>query len=450
MDSLFGVLAVLALVLANGFFVAAEFSLVSARRTRIDQLAQEGNRAAVVAKKAIEHLDSYIAATQLGITLASLALGFIGEPAIGHLFEGLLHAILPNLDEQTLNTIVDPAAIAAAFALVTLLHIVIGELVPKSIALQRPESTALFVARPTTWFHAIFRPVIRLMNGVGNAIVRMLGFEPSPGHSNVHSPEELEMLVQSSREAGLLQENEEKLLRRVFDFSDVQIKEVMRPRPEVDAIPQDIPLSELLSEISSLHYSRFPVYQGTVDTVVGILNVKDLFDTIVKTPQLVTGNGTEFNLQNLLRAPVFVPQTTTVDLVLDQMQRTKQQIVIVIDEYGGMAGIATMEDILEELVGEVQDEFDAETAPVESKGDVMLVDGLMTLSDAADRFGALKDGEKILSTTLGGYVNEQLERIAVVGDVVQYGDYDVKVVEMDGLRVAKVRFIKRQRQEAGI
>src|SRR5205085_1302300 len=225
------------------------------------------------AEKAMEHLDSYIAATQLGITLASLALGWIGEPAVATVFEGFLPASLAQSVGKGIT-------VAVAFALVTIIHIVMGELVPKSIALQRPEATALFVVRPTRLFRAIFRPVIALMNNVGNWIVRMLGFDPADGHSNVHSPEELEMLVHSSREAGLIEENEEKLLRRVFDFSDVQIRDVMRPRTEVEAVPQDMPLPDMLRLISSLHYSRYPVYQGSVDTVTGVLHAKDLLDTI--------------------------------------------------------------------------------------------------------------------------------------------------------------------------
>jgi putative hemolysin len=439
METVLGLVAVLLLVLANAFFVAAEFSLVSARRTRIEQLAQEGNAAAVSARKAIEHLDSYIAATQLGITLASLALGWIGEPAVAHIFDPLLH-LLP---EQWASTVGHSLAVALAFAIVTALHIIIGELAPKSIALQRPEKIALLVARPTGWFLAVFRPVIYVMNGVGNAIIRLLGFEPAGAHSNVHSPEELEMLVHSSREAGLLEESEERLLRRVFDFGDVQIREVMHPRTEVDAVAVDLPLPELLQVIATRHHSRYPVYQDTVDTVVGVLHAKDLLDAIAREPRLLTDGSVPFDLKSILRTPLFVPQTTGVDSVLEQMQRTKMHFAVVIDEYGGMAGVATMEDILEELVGEVQDEFDAESAQIETRGNVTLVDGLVSLSEIVDRFGE-PDG-KVLSTTLGGYVAERLDRIPVVGDTVRFGDYDLRVEAMDGMRASKIRFIKRER-----
>jgi putative hemolysin len=437
MESILGVLAVFLLVMANAFFVAAEFSLVGARRTRIEQLALEGNTAAKAAQHAIGHLDSYIAATQLGITLASLGLGWIGEPAIGHLFDPLLRLLPANWA----STVGHSISIAIAFALVTMLHIILGELTPKAIALQRPETVALFVIRPTALFLVIFRPVIRIMNGMGNWIVRLLGFEPASQHANVHSPEELEMLVHSSREAGLLSETEERLLRRVFDFSDVQMRQVMRPRIEVDAVAVDTPLPELLQLISARHHSRYPVYQGSMDTVVGILHAKDLLDAIAAQPQLLTTDSAPFDLVSILRKPLFIPQTTGVDGVLEQMQRSKTHIAIVIDEYGGMDGIATMEDILEELVGEVQDEFDTEANPIETEGDVTLVDGLVSLDDVSERFG--EPGGKVSSTTIGGYVAERLDRIPVLGDTVPFGDYDLRVEEMDGMRASKVSFIKR-------
>jgi putative hemolysin len=437
MDTLLGLVAVLLLVLANAFFVAAEFSLVSARRTRIEQLAQDGNAAAIVARKAIEHLDNYIAATQLGITLASLGLGWIGEPAVAHVFDPLLHFLPP----EWASTVGHSLAIAIAFAFVTVLHIVLGELAPKSIALQRPERVALFVARPITWFHTVFRPVIYVMNGIGNFVVRLLGFEPASEHSAVHSPEELEMLVHSSREAGLLEESEERMLRRVFDFSDVQIREVMRPRMEVDAIAVDTPWPALLELIVAKHYSRYPVYQGSVDTVVGILHTKDLLDAVIRQPELLTNPSAPFDLSSILHTPLFVPQTTGVDTVLEQMQRAKTHIAVVIDEYGGMEGVATMEDILEELVGEVQDEFDAEANPIETRGNVTVVDGLVSLSEVTERFGE-PDG-KVISTTLGGYVAERLDRIPVVGDTVRFGNYDLRVEAMDGMRASKIRFIRR-------
>jgi magnesium and cobalt exporter, CNNM family len=438
MNTILGLLAVCLLIFMNGFFVAAEFSLVGARRTRIAQLADEGSAGAKSAQDAMNHLDSYIAATQLGITLASLALGWIGEPAIAHLFEPILHLLLP---EEMLETVGHTISIAIAFALVTMFHIIFGELAPKSIALQRPESTAIVIARPTTWFLRIFRPVIALMNAIGNAVVKALGFEPAGEHAQIHSAEELEMLVHSSREAGLLQESEERLLRRVFDFSDIHVEAIMKPRVDVDAIEVTTPLGELLKMIGDQHHSRYPVYRESVDNIVGVLYTKDLFDMVIRQPELLTNPEAHFNLMSIVRNPLFIPGTLTVDKLLEKMQKTKIHLAIVIDEYGGTAGVVTMEDILEQLIGEVQDEYDLETSPITSEGNSAIVSGLLSLGEVEERFGDLD--EEPLSTTIGGYVAELLSRIPVAGDKVRFGDYDVLVEEMDGLRVEKVRFVRR-------
>jgi putative hemolysin len=438
MESIPGLIAVLLLVFMNGFFVAAEFSLVGARRTRITQMAADGNKGAQAAEKAVEHLDSFIAATQLGITLASLGLGWIGEPAVAHLIEPLLDALLP---EGVAVTVSHSISVAIGFSLVTMLHIVLGELAPKSIALQRPEDTAARVARPTTWFLNVFRPIIQLMNAIGNWVVRLLGFEPAGGHASVHSAEELEMLVQSSREAGLLQESEERLLRRVFDFSDIYIEEIMQPRVEVDAIALDMPLGEMLNLIAAKHHSRYPVYKESIDNVVGVLLTKDLMEALVQQPDLLVNKEAIFPLETILRTPLYVPGTLTVDKLLERMQQTKTHLAIVIDEYGGMAGVATMEDIIEQLVGQVQDEFDTEASPIEGEGDIAIVDGLVSLTEIIERFG--EPGGEPLSTTVGGYMAERLGRIPVQGDKIHFGSYELYVVEMDGMRVAKVRFVPR-------
>jgi putative hemolysin len=439
MDTILGLLAVLLLVGINGFFVAAEFSLVGARRTRIAQLAEEGSRAAIATQKALEHLDSYIAATQLGITLASLGLGWIGEPAIAHVFEPIVHLFA---SDEAATAVSHTISVAVAFSIVTILHIVLGELVPKSIALQRPESTAMVVSRPVTLFLNIFRPVIWLMNGIGNGVVKMLGFETAGGHTSVHSAEELEMLVHSSREAGLIQASEEVLLRRVFDFADIHVAEIMQPRVGVDALAVDAPLPEILELIAANHHSRYPVFSETIDNVIGILLTKDLLDAVIRQPDLLTNKAAIFDLKSILRTPLFIPSTLTVDELLERMQQSKTHLAVVIDEYGGMAGVATMEDVIEQLVGEVHDEFDQEeTNPISSEGGVFVVEGLVSLNEAIERFG--DPGGEPQSTTIGGYVAETLGRIPVMKDKVPFGNYDLEVDEMDGLRVAKVKFIKR-------
>jgi len=437
MSTVLGLIAIVVLVALNGFFVAAEFSLVGARRTRLAQLAKEGHAGAIAAEYATEHLDSYIAATQLGITLASLGLGWIGEPAISHVVEPLLEQMLPH---EMVETVVPAISIAIGFSIVTILHIVMGELVPKSIALQRPEGTSVIVARPTALFLSIFRPIIWLMNGVGNSIVRLLGFDLVEGHAQVHSAEELQMLVRSSREAGLLEENEELLLRRVFDFSDLRVREIMHPRVDVDALPLDTSFQQLLQHIATQQHTRYPVYSGDIDHIVGILHVKDLFNLLFSNPQLLAEKEHDFDLTKLLREPLFVPGALSVDQLLEQMQQTQTQFAVVIDEYGGIAGVATMEDIVEELVGEVQDEFDHETQSIVEQGNVTILDGLVSMTDVMSRFG--DDNLKHESATIGGYIVERLSKIPSVGDSIQFGKYQFRVVTMDGLRVESVEVME--------
>jgi putative hemolysin len=436
---LFGLFAVLALVFINGFFVAAEFSLVGARRTRIAQLANEGHTGAKSAQSAMEHLDSYIAATQLGITLASLGLGWIGEPAIAHFLEPLLHSIMPEESQEAFRVAV---AVTIGFSIVTVLHIVLGELVPKSIALQRPEGTSIIVARPTSWFLALFRPIIWVMNGIGNGIVRLLGFEPAAGHAQVHSAEELEMLVQTSREAGLLQPSEEILLRRVFDFSDIQVREIMKPRVDVDALPLKSSAPDLMQKVKAHHYSRYPVYDENLDDVVGVLHIKDLLDAIIDNPQLLLQDNPSFDLRPLLRETLFIPATVSVNQLLEQMQQKQIHLAVVIDEYGGMAGAVTLEDILEEIVGEVQDEFDLEDNPITEKDGITILDGLVSMSEIIERFGEVDD--ETVAASIGGYILETLGRIPKLGDKLPYGNYEFRVRQMDGMRVAQIEVHPRK------
>ena len=445
MSTVLGLLGVLALVFMNGFFVAAEFAFVGSRKTRIAQMAQEGSAGAKSAQKAIEHLDSYIAATQLGITLASLGLGWIGEPAIAHLFEPIFERFLT---EDAALTVGRTISVAISFAIVTTLHIVLGELAPKSIALNRPEEVSVIVARGATLFHNVFRPIIRVMNGVGNAVVRLIGIPPASGHQQVHSAEELEMLVHSSREAGLLQESEEVLLRRVFDFSEISVEEIMQPRVEIDAVDVATPLAELLALMVEQHHSRYPVYDDHIDNMIGVLYVKDLFDVFIKQPTLLNGGASAFDLRPLLRKPLYVPMTLGVDKLLEDMRRTQTHLAIVIDEYGGVAGLATLDDILAELVGELSDEFDERETPV-LPADQNIVDGLESMTAIIERFG--EPGIEVESTTIGGYVAERLERIPLAGDTVAYGEaYDVVVLQMDGMRVSEVRFVPSTRAKPDV
>lgn len=430
--SLIGICAVFVLIAINGFFVAAEFALVKVRTTRINQLVAEGNGAARVVQKQVSHLDTYIAATQLGITLASLALGWIGEPSLAHLIEPLFAWIAGSAAENITNTI----AIALSFAIITFGHIILGELVPKAIALQRDERTALFVARPLALFAKLFHYVIVFMNAVGNYVVHLLGLQATGEDTSVHSPEELEMLVLQSHKAGVLEQQEADLIGHVLDFEDTTAHQVLIPRTEVVGISANSTFEEVHHLITSERFTRYPVYEGTIDTVIGMVHLKDLVTWFSPTSDL-----TSFSLRQLIRPILAVPETTSLGPLLTQMQRERKHLAVVIDEYGATAGIVTLEDILEELVGEVQDEFDTPREGVHLNIEVLpdgssSVDGLLSLADFEERFGVKLPTRHV--QTLGGFILEQEDRIPEVGDTLQAGPYKLRVEAMDGRRVARL------------
>jgi CBS domain containing-hemolysin-like protein len=423
----FGLLAVLLLVVANGFFVAAEFALVTVRKTRIDQLIAEGNRLARTVRRASNDPDSYIAATQLGITMASLGLGWIGEPAIADTIVPAF-AFLPGL---VATTTAHWIATAVAFALITSLQIVLGELAPKTIALQQAERTALYVAKPIEIFMKVFWPFIALLNRLGRAAVGLLGLKSPSRHSLVHSEEELKMLVTASQEAGVLEETEEQMLHRVFGFADFSAGQVMVPRTEMAALPLDASLPAALDRISRGAYDWLPVYRDDLDDIVGILHVTDLCRTLASP-------GRPFALQDYVREALIVPETMKADVVLAEMRRRRTQHAVVIDEYGGTAGLVTFDGLMERIVGEVG----GGPAPF-SPGVTVLpdgsasVDGLALVTDVNEQFGLHIDQD--VYNTVGGYVLGRLGRRARVGDAVEVEGRTLRVESLDGLRVARVR-----------
>jgi CBS domain containing-hemolysin-like protein len=415
--------AVAALVFANGFFVAAEFSLVTVRKTRVDQLIAEGNRMARTVRRALNDPDGYIAATQLGITMASIGLGWIGEPALATLIEPAVGSLPAPLATHTIS-------VAIAFAIITALHIVLGELAPKTVALQNPEVTSLWVAKPTELFMKVFWPFIALLNGMGRATVTSLGFRPPSGHSLVHSEEELKMLVTASQEAGVLEEQEEQMLHRVFGFGDLTAGQVMIPRTEMIALQADLTLPEVLERISRLPHSRLPVYGQSLDDILGILHVKDLFKPLTAPPD-------SFGLREYLRDFLTVPETRTADDLLEEMQKRRIQHALVIDEYGGTAGLVTFGLLMERIAGETGSEADPRLARVTVLADgSALVDGLTLVTDVNERFGLHIDEETY--NTLGGYVLGRVGRRARLGDRIEVEGRTMRVEALDGLRVARV------------
>ncbi|HEY8489426.1 MAG TPA: hemolysin family protein [Dehalococcoidia bacterium] len=419
--------AVVLLVLANGFFVVTEFALVSVRRTRIDELAAAGHRTARVVQGALENIDAYVAATQLGITMASLGLGWIGEPALAHLIEPAFAALPSPLDVVGTHSV----AAAMAFAVITGMHIVLGELAPKSLALQYPEPAALLTAQPTAVFLKVFWPFIWAMNGVALAVVRLFGVQRPQESHLAHSPQELKMLVMASTRAGVLDPEEEEMLMRVFEFSRLQARQVMVPRTEMVAVPAGISYEELIQVIRQHRHARLPVYEGNLDNVVGVLYVRDLL-------HLENGDLTGFDVRRLMREPLTVPETIHLDDLLSEMKRRQIQMAIAIDEFGGTAGLVTMEDLLERIIGEVQDEFEPEGRDVEVLPDgSALLSGLLLVSDVNEQFGLDLDTEEY--DTIGGLVFGELGREPHVGDEVRLDGHVLRVERLDGLRIEQVR-----------
>jgi CBS domain containing-hemolysin-like protein len=426
-----GLLAVLALVLANGFFVAAEFSLVTVRKTRIDQLIAEGSRPAGVVRRALTDPDSYIAATQLGITMASLGLGWIGEPALASLIEPMF-AFLGQAAAPTAHSV----AVAVAFGVITALHIVLGELAPKTVALQHPERTALLVAAPTELFMRLFWPFIALLNGMGRAVVRSFGLRPPSGHSLVHSEEELKMLVTASQEAGVLEEDEEQMLHRVFGFGDLTAGHVMVPRTELVAIPHDATLEMILGTLRQGGHDRYPVYRNDLDDILGIVHLTDIVPVIAR--------GVALDLPKLVRDAMVVPETLPADEVLAEMRSHQTSMAIVIDEYGGTAGLVTFAGLMERIVGEPGQGRAGTRITVLPDGSA-LVDGFALVTDINAQFGLHIDEDTY--HTIGGYVLGRLGRRARIGDRIEVERRTMRVEGLEGLRVARV-FISRERPGA--
>ena len=411
---------VMALVFANGFFVAAEFAIIAVRKTRIDQLIAEGNKRAVAVRRAVSDPDGYIAATQLGITMASLGLGWIGEPALAELVRPGVDFLPTGIAEATAHSI----SVAIAFSIVTALHITLGELAPKTIALERAEATALLVVRPTELFMRSFWPFIRLLNGMGRAIVTVIGLRGSGGHAMVHSEEELKMLVTASQEAGVLEEKEEQMLHRVFDFADLTAGQVMVPRTEMMAVEAEMAGDVLLQAISKAGFPTIPVYRSDLDNVVGILHAID----VVKA---LAGGRTDVSAAMLARETLNVPETMAADDLLASLRQRGVREAIVIDEYGGTAGLVTFEWLMERIVGA------AGTGRITVHPDGSAdVDGLTLVTDVNEQFGL--DIDEDTYTTLGGYVMGRVGRRPRVGDTIELDGRRMRVTVLDGLRVAKV------------
>ena len=426
---------VLILVFANAFFVAAEFALVGARRSKIDQMAGEGDRLAKAAQTAIKDLDRYISATQLGITLASLSLGWIGEPALAGLIDRFLGLFGVNPPSATVHT---AAAVVTAFVIITFLHIVLGELAPKSLALVKPEAVSRHLALPLMVFAKVMAPAISVLNGTANWMMRKVGISPQSEAQHVHSPEELRLLVMQARAHGTLDETDSAMLAGVFDFHEKKAYDVMRPRTEVAALDIDSTAEEVWDVVRRERYSRYPVYRDTLDDVMGVFLAKDLWLYDGKAP---------FSLKEFVRPALYVPSSRPAERVMEDLRKTRAQMAIVLDEYGGTAGILTMEDLVEEVVGDITDEYDmASRTAVETDGVLELAGNLSLVDVRSDHHLRIPEGDW---STLGGYAFGRLGRLPKIGDRVPFPGGELEVIAMDGRRVAGLRVHRDNGEKVG-
>ena len=427
MDSILKLIAVFALVGINGVFVAAEFALVGARPTRIDQLAEQGNRWARLVKRAMDDPNRFISAAQVGITMASLGLGWLAEPAVAELLIPVLDPVLGEDGRIGAHLV----AGAIALFIITLLHIVLGEQVPKMIALQRAESTVLTIAPIVSAIAVPFRPLIALLYWLTAIVLRLFRLEWQGEHHLVYSEDELKMMITASHQRGILDENEEAMINRVFGFAEMMTEQVMVPRTEIEALPIRASLDEVTKLVADSGHSRYPVYGENLDDIRGVFHTKDVYTLLARNEQH------RFNLRRMVRTPLMVAESTNLDDLLTRMKRERTQIAIVVDEYGGTAGMVTLEDVLERIIGDVQDEFEThgEDIVVLETG-CARINGLLSLEDVNERFGL--GFEDPYYNTIGGFVFGQLGRRPEVGDVVTINGVDLTVVELDGLRIDRI------------
>jgi len=414
---LFESIVVLLIVLANAFFVAAEYSLVTARRSRLNEMAKDGNRRAKIALRIMDSPIRFIGTVQLGITAFSILLGAVGEPIVERW-----------IDEPVLS---HGVAFLIAFSVVTYLHVTLGELVPKAIALTKNESTALWVALPVEAFYVAMYPLVWVLQESSNRFTRLFGITPAPAGVVSHTEEELRMIVARAEDTGVIETAEEEMLYKIFDFADKEAHEVMVPRPEVVAVSVDLPPEECLAAVIDSPYTRYPAYRGSLDEIVGTLHVRDLFSAL-------NDRGIEnVRVEELLRPPYFVPETKDLGALLGDFRRTKQHMAIVIDEYGAMQGIVTLEDVLEEIVGEIEDEYDLPDEAVERVDDTTIrIGGTFPIDDFNEQFGTELPQEDY--HTIAGFVFGMLGRAPEEGDEVEHGGLRFRVLEIKGSRIERL------------
>lgn len=430
------VLALLVLVVANAFFVAAEFALVAARRTRIDAMVQAGDKKAKVVQAALEDLNRQLSAAQLGITVASILLGYVAEESVASVFRGWFAQLPTWLSFLARGGV----ASVAAVSLITFLHVVFGEQAPKTWAIAYPEAISRWVAGPLYIFSWITRPLTGLLNWSANRVVRVMGIKSGVAEAErIHSPEEIRMLVEQSQEGGTIGEEDARLIEGVFEFTEKVAQDVMTPRTQMAALASDLTAAQAADEVATYRRSRYPVYTESIDEIVGVVHAKDILIKLRANP--------EEKVSGFMRPPLFVPGTREVEDVLADMKRLKVHLAVVLDEYGGTAGLVTMEDLLEEIVGAIYDEYDRPDAVTPPETGAPIIDGAMPISEFNAEYDLHLDDTEY--TTVGGYIFGELGRLPRVADRITVQGHALEIGEMEGRRVKKVRVLGPAEKPSG-
>ncbi|MFP4527186.1 MAG: hemolysin family protein [Candidatus Kapaibacterium sp.] len=429
---IYDILLTLFFVALNGFFVAAEFAIVKVRHTQIEMRAMAGSWIAGITRHMINHLDAYLSATQLGITLASLGLGWIGESVVANIILNFMHFLGVSISPAAAHSI----ALPLAFATITVLHIVFGELAPKSFAIQRSVQVSLLISIPLRLFYIVFKPFIWMLNSFANKFIGLFGFSPATEESELHTAEELRYILKESQQRGVIDTTEHKLLENIFEFSKTPVRQIMVPRNQIFAIDLSDPVDEIISHFIEDGFSRMPVFTDSIDNIIGVIYAKDMISMMHNENLII--------LQDIIRPPFFVNEDTRISRLLQDMQRNRVHLAIVLDEFGGTAGIVTLEDVLEEIVGEIQDEYDEETPLVVRLSDGEYSVKAMAAIDDVNEYLPVDLPEDEDYETLGGLITSEVGRIPEKNEIIHLDDYDIKIVERSkrSIKTVLMRYIE--------
>jgi CBS domain containing-hemolysin-like protein len=423
------------LIALTGFFVATEFAIVKIRSTRIDQLVSEGNKNAIAAKTVISNLDEYLSACQLGITITALGLGWLGEETI----HGILHPLFEQF--QISESVASVLSISIAFALITFLHVVVGELAPKTMAIQKAEEITLLFSKPVILFYKLMYPIIKTLNGSARLLSGLFGFKPVSEHEIAHTEEELRMILSESYKSGEINQSEYKYVNNIFEFNDRIAKEIMVPRTEMVGFEKDLVIEEFISTATEENYTRYPIYEGDKDHIVGMINMKEILTDFVKKRNM------NEPILKYSRPVIKVMESMPIHDLLVKMQKERVHMAILVDEYGGTAGLVTVEDIIEEIVGDIRDEFDHDEVPDITKvnENKTIIDGKVLIEEVNDLFGLDIDDTDV-DTISGWILTEKME--AKEGDKIELGEYEIKILEMEGYHIKSLEIVKMLSQKS--